>query len=102
MALKNFKTNLMPLVFNFTFCVLNMFHQQEIATIMLNYHIFRVVLGSKCVGESVWLGWVGLEWYPCCNLKHNFSLQEKISYFETKHFVLTYVFNINCVDGNIY
>ena len=61
---------------------------------MLNYHIGRIVLGSKCVGVSVWLGWsgirvvgcfslqsycswfdvcwsfglVGLEWYPCCRL----------------------------------
>jgi len=24
---------------------------------MLNYHIGRVVLGSMCVGVSVWLGW---------------------------------------------
>ena len=26
---------------------------------MLNYHIGRIVLGSMCVGVSVWLGWVG-------------------------------------------
>ena len=24
---------------------------------MLNYHISRIVLGSMCVGVSVWLGW---------------------------------------------
>ena len=24
---------------------------------LLNYHIGRVVLGSMCVGVSVWLGW---------------------------------------------
>ena len=49
-------------------------------TILLNYHIGRIVLGSMCVGVSVWLGWsgirvagfsfgvVGLKWYPCCRL----------------------------------
>ena len=28
-------------------------------TILLNYHIGRIVLGSMCVGVSVWFG---LEW----------------------------------------
>ena len=28
---------------------------QELATILLNYHIGRIVLGSMCVGVSVWL-----------------------------------------------
>jgi len=28
--------------------------------ILLNYHIGRVVLGSMCVGVSVWLGWSGI------------------------------------------
>ena len=32
---------------------------QELATILLNYHIGRVVLGSMCVGVYVWLGWSG-------------------------------------------
>jgi len=27
---------------------------------MLNYHIGRIVLGSMCVGDSVWLGWRGI------------------------------------------
>ena len=27
---------------------------------MLNYHIGRIVLGSMCVGVSVWLGWIGI------------------------------------------
>ena len=27
---------------------------------LLNYHIGRIVLGSKCVGNSVWLGWSGI------------------------------------------
>jgi len=29
----------------------------QLATILLNHHIGRVVLGSMCVGVSVWLGW---------------------------------------------
>jgi len=29
-------------------------------TILLNYHIGRIVLGSKCVGDSVRLGWSGI------------------------------------------
>jgi len=36
-------------------------HHQELATILLNYHIGRIVLGSMCVGVSVWLGWNGME-----------------------------------------
>jgi len=30
-------------------------HYQELATILLNCHIGRIVLGSMCVGVSVWL-----------------------------------------------
>ena len=33
---------------------------QELATILLNYHIGRIVLGSMCVGVSVWLGCSGI------------------------------------------
>jgi len=33
---------------------------QEFAIILLNYHIGSIVLGSKCVGVSVWLGWGGI------------------------------------------
>ena len=29
-------------------------------TILLNYQIGRIVLGSLCVGVSVWLGWSGI------------------------------------------
>jgi len=29
-------------------------------TILLNYHIDRIVLGLMCVGFSVWLGWSGI------------------------------------------
>ena len=35
-------------------------HHQELATILLNYHIGRIVLGSMCAGVSVWLGWSGI------------------------------------------
>jgi len=38
--------------------VLQAYH--ELATILLNYHIGRIVLGSMCVGVSVWLGWGGI------------------------------------------
>ena len=27
---------------------------------LLNYHIGRIVLGSMCVGVSMWLGWGGI------------------------------------------
>ena len=27
---------------------------------LLNYHIGRYVLGSMCVGDSLWLGWSGI------------------------------------------
>jgi len=33
---------------------------QELATILLKYHIGHIVLGSMCVGVSVWLGWSGI------------------------------------------
>jgi len=39
--------------------VLQVYHQEH-ATILLNYHIGRIVLGSMCVGVSVWLGWSGI------------------------------------------
>ena len=32
----------------------------RLVTILLNYHIGRNVLGSMCVGVSVWLGWSGI------------------------------------------
>jgi len=35
-------------------------HHQELATILLNYYIGRIFLGSMCVGDSVWLGWSGV------------------------------------------
>ena len=28
--------------------------------ILLNYYIGHIVLGSMCVGVSVWLGWSGI------------------------------------------
>ena len=39
--------------------VLQAYHQ-ELATILLNYHIGRIVLGSMCVGVSVWFVWSGI------------------------------------------
>ena len=33
---------------------------QELATILLNYHIGRIVLGLMCVGVPVCLGWSGI------------------------------------------
>jgi len=42
----------------------------------LNYHIGRIVLGSMCVGVSVWLGWSG-------NRVAGFSLQHGYHYNPT-------------------
>ena len=39
--------------------VLQAYHQEN-ATILLNYHIGHIVLGSMCAGVSVWLGWSGI------------------------------------------
>ena len=36
------------------------YHHQGLGTILLNYHIGRIVLGWMCVGVSVWLGWSGM------------------------------------------
>ena len=63
--LKNKRPTWCHLLFYFTFYMLNMFrtlviHHQELATILLNYHIGRIVLGSMCVGDLVWLGWSGI------------------------------------------
>ena len=35
---------------------INISIHQELATILLNYHIGRIVLGSMCDGVSVWCG----------------------------------------------
>jgi len=35
-------------------------HHQELVTILLNYHIGRIVLSSMSVGVSVWLVWSGI------------------------------------------
>ena len=42
----------------YPFCRLK--DHQELVTILLNYHIGRIVLGSMCVGVSVWLGLSGI------------------------------------------
>ena len=33
---------------------------RSFATVLLNYHFGRIVLGLMCVGISVWLGWSGI------------------------------------------
>ena len=35
-------------------------HHQELATMLLNYHIGPIVLASMCVGVSLCLGWNGI------------------------------------------
>ena len=40
-------------------------HHQELATVLLNYHIGRLVLSSLCVRDLV-----RLEWCSFCRLKH--------------------------------
>ena len=53
--MKNRRPTWCHLLFYFTSYVLNMFqtHHQELATILLNYHIGPIVHGSMCVGVSV-------------------------------------------------
>ena len=48
-------------------------HHRELATMLLNYHTGRYVLGSLCVGDSVWLGWSGIRvagWSRPCAYEH--------------------------------
>ena len=44
-------------------------HHQEFATILLNYHVGHIVLGSMCVGVLVWLGWSGIRVEGQCMLE---------------------------------
>ena len=39
-----------------------------LATILLIYNIGHIVLGSMCVGVSVWLGWSGNRVAGCSNV----------------------------------
>jgi len=56
-------------------------HHQELATILLNYHIGRIVLGLMCVGVSVWLGWSGTR-VAGFSLQHgHFAEEEKLFHF---------------------
>ena len=56
------KTNLKSLaIFFFTFMYSTCFghqyiHHQELATLLLTYHIGRFFLSSLCVGDLMWLG----------------------------------------------
>jgi len=47
---------------------INISIHQELATILLNYHIGCIVLGSMCVGVSVRLGWSGCRLQPATRL----------------------------------
>ena len=38
-----------------TCCGHQYIHHQELATVLMNYHIGRLVLSSLCVGDFVWL-----------------------------------------------
>ena len=77
-SLKNKRPTWYHLLFYLTFYVLNMFrtliyiHLQELATILLNYHIGRIVLGSMCFGVSVWLGWSGIRVAGWSSLQHGY------------------------------
>jgi len=41
-------------------------------TILLNYHIGRIILGSMRVGVSVFLGWSGISIGGCFSLQHGY------------------------------
>ena len=41
-------------------------HHQELAIVLMNYHIGRLVLSSLCVGA---FGAAGFRWCPCCRLQ---------------------------------
>ena len=55
------KTNLISLAILFHFLCAQHVSDINISIIrslrLLNYHVGRIVLGSLCVGDSVWLGW---------------------------------------------
>ena len=44
---------------------------------LLNYHIGRYVLGSLCVGDSVWLGWSGIRVADFC-LQHGYHITTNV------------------------
>ena len=47
-------------------------YHQELVTTLLNYHIGRIVLGSMCVGVSVWLGWSCIRVAGLSSLQHRY------------------------------
>ena len=68
-------------------------------TILLNYHIGRIVLGSLCVGVSVWLGWSGIR---VAGFSLDVNILETISYLHSRDCPskLTHVsLNLNPEDG---
>jgi len=57
-------------------------HHQEPATILLNYHIGRIVLVSMCVGVSVWLFWSGIRvagWSTTLDILFHFLYAQHVS-----------------------
>ena len=58
-------------------------HQQELATILLNYHIGLIVLGSMCVAVSVWLGWSGIR-VAGFSLQHGYHSSREAALVESK------------------
>jgi len=50
----------------------------NIATLLLNYHIGRVVLGSMCVGDLVWLDCSGIHSNPTTPKLQNTSNQRSM------------------------
>jgi hypothetical protein len=63
---EKWKTNLTSLAILFHFlCAqhvsdINIVIMRSLRFFLLNYHIGRIVFGSLCVGDSVWLGWSGI------------------------------------------
>jgi len=81
-------------------------HHQELATILLNYHIGRIVLGSMCVGVSVWFGWSGIRVAGCFRLQHGCTLQYSVAmWFTTVHDLIGqvsvhyFIMPSNCAAG---
>ena len=64
----------LPMLFHFLYAQhvsdINILHQ-ELATVLLNYHIGRIFLCSICVGVAVWLGWSGIR-VAGFNLQHGY------------------------------
>jgi hypothetical protein len=58
---------------------------------LLNYHIGLIVLGSMCVGVSVWLGWSGIR-------VAGFSLHLALSQCKKNRETFVFLFGIWCTE----